>query len=367
MSVRHDFIGVCELRVAFVSGLSDKKLAQKLLPLQALDEVEEIHLYRRRPYRGDKIHWVPIPRWAQESPIAGDLFRFFFLLIQGRRWDLFIGCHQSYHGLMAYLCGKIWRKPVIQIVITQVDWVYKRRLLRPALLSADACAVRGPISSERLRDIGYKERIYILQNPYVLPAKAVVPMSLDSQYDLVAVGDFVKEKDYPWMMEVLTEVKKGQPGLRVAIVGRGAFRSKLGSFLKQSRLDASVNFLGWKDQKGLKNVYCSSRALILTSNAEGLPMVVLEAMSYGLPVFVTDVGDLPWLVRDGKEGRIVAHGDTRGMSDAILQALGNPNSLKIMGENAYARMASFSPQFGVESIAQTWLDLLSSLLQKGRS
>jgi glycosyltransferase involved in cell wall biosynthesis len=266
---------------------------------------------------------------------------------------------------MAYLCGKIRKKPVIQNVITQVDWVYNRRLLRPALLSADACAVRGPLSSERLRNIGYKRRICILQNPYVLPAKAVVPMSLDSQYDLVAVGDYAKEKDYPWMMEVLKQVREDWPGLRVAIVGRGAFKKKLGSFLKQPSLDESVDFLGWKDQKGLEKVYQNSRALILTSRAEGLPMVALETMSYGLPVFVTDVGDLPWLVRDGKEGRIVAHGDTKGMSDAILHALGNPNSLKIMGEKAYARMAFLSHQFDAENIAQIWLGLLSSVIKKG--
>lgn len=353
------------MRLAFVSGLSDKKLAQKLLPLQALDEVEEIHLYRRRPYRGNKIHWVPIPRLAQKHPIVGDLFRFFLLLMQGRRWDLLIGCHQSYHGLMAYLCGKIWKKPVIQIVITEVDWVYNRRLLRPALLSADSCAVRGLISSERLRKVGYKGRIHILQNPYVLPAKAVGVAALESQYDLVAVGDYAKEKAYPWMMQVLALVKEDWPGLRVAIVGRGAFRPKLGSFLSQSRLDASVDFLGWKNQKGLENVYQNSRALLLTSNAEGLPMVVLEAMSYGLPVFVTSVGDLPWLVRDGKEGRIVAHGDTRGMSDAILDALRNPDSFERMGKNAYSRVASLSCQFRPEVISETWFGLLSSLLQKG--
>jgi glycosyltransferase involved in cell wall biosynthesis len=266
---------------------------------------------------------------------------------------------------MTYLCGKIWKKPVIQIVITEVDWVYNRRILRPALLSADACAVRGPLSSQRLREVGYKGRMHILQNPYVLPAKAVGTMALDSQYDLVAVGDFAKEKDYPWMMQVLERVKEGWPGLRDAIVGRGDFRAKLGSFLSKSRLDASVDFLGWKDQKGLEDVYQNSRALLLTSNAEGLPMVVLEAMSYGLPVFVTSVGDLPWFVRDGKEGRIVAHGDTSGMSDAILIALRDPDSLERMGKNAYARMISLSHQLDAENIAQTWFALLSSIINKG--
>ncbi|MDY6912283.1 MAG: hypothetical protein SVM79_08015, partial [Chloroflexota bacterium] len=79
---------------------------------------------------------------------------------------------------------------------------------------------------------------------------------------------------------------------------------------------------------------------------------------------VTNVGELPWLVRDNKEGRIAAYGDTRAMSDAILHALRNPDSLVRMGQNAHARVTSLSPRFGAESIAETWRGLLSSITNK---
>jgi len=360
---------VCEesrsLKLAFVSGLSDKKLTQKLLPLQALNEVEEIHLYRRRPYCGNKIHWMAIPRWAQKSPIVGDLLRFIMLLALGWRYDVLIGCHQSFHGLMAHMCSRIWKKPVIQVIIAEVDWIFKRPLLKSAVLSADACAVRGPVSCKRLRDLGYKGRIESLHNTYTLPTKVTNTPTVNRYYDFVAVGDFAEEKAYPWMMEVLGHVKKEWPGLKVAIVGRGPFRRKLGSLMSKNSLDEHVDFLGWKDEEALEEIYRSSRALLLTSSTEGLPMAVLEAMSCGLPVFVTDVGDLPWLVGDGKEGQVVPYGDTKGMSTAILNALKDSDLLERMGENGYARIVSLSHQFNTEEISKTWFGLLSSVLGKG--
>ncbi|MDY7033215.1 MAG: glycosyltransferase family 4 protein [Thermodesulfobacteriota bacterium] len=352
------------MKLAFVCGLSEKKLAQKLLPLQVLDQVDEIHLYRRLPYHGKKIQWMILPRWAQKSRVIGDLFRFFCLLMQGMHYDVIVGCHQSFHGLMACICGKVWNKPVAQIVITEVDWVYKRPLLRLAMLSADVCAVRGPISYEMLRNVGYKGRIEILHNPYTPPVINANTEIRRRRFDLVAVGNYAKEKNYPWMIQVLSAVKKEWPQLKAAIVGQGPFREKLEPALSKNNLQEHVEFLGWKDENGLSEVYQDSRAFLLTSNAEGLPMVVLEAMSHRLPVFVTDVGDLPWLVRDGEEGRVVPYGDTKGMSDALINALKNPDFLKKMGERAHARVVSFSDQYDTDKIIQTWCGLLSFVIEK---
>ena len=243
------------MKLAFVCGLSEKKLAQKLLPLQVLDQVDEIHLYRRLPYHGKKIHWMTLPRWAQKSRVIGDFFRFFRLLLYGGRYDVIIGCHQIYHGLMAYICGKIWKKPVVQLVIEDVDWITSRPLLRLAMLKANACAVRGPISYAKLRSWGYNDRIDILENPFTVPQNVPEYSVSNKQYDFVAVGDLAKKKEYPWMMCVLAEVKKEWPELKVAIVGSGAFEQKLGYLLSNYELSQNVEFLGWKDNTGLDAVY----------------------------------------------------------------------------------------------------------------
>ena len=354
------------MKIAFVSGLSDKKISQKLGPLQALDEVDEILLFRRYPYYGKKIQWIRIHRTAQKFTILGDLLRFFLLLVKGKHFDVLIGCNQSFHGLMAYLCGKIWRKPVIQIVISEIDRVCESSLLKHVLLSASACLTRGPISYKKLKNMGYKNNIYILHNPYSIPVKTVSVEMSERYYDFVAVGDFAKAKAYPWMIQVLGKVKEMWPDLRVAIVGRGRYQKKLALLLSSNNLNSHIDFLGWKDEKELEDIYLNSKALLLSSKTEGLPMVVVEAMSYSLPVFATNVGDLSWIVRDGKDGRIVKYGDTQGMAEVILDVLNNQELFEKMGESAYARIVSISNQFDTNKIAQTWLDLLNFVLRKAK-
>lgn len=269
--------------------------------------------------------------------------------------------------MIAHLCGKAWKKPVIQIIIADVDWVVKRPFLKSVLLAADACAVRGPISSERLRGWGYPGRIDILPNPYTLPLPTPDIAMSNRRYDFVAVGDFAVEKAYPWMMSVLAEVKERWPGLKVAIVGKGPYLRNLSSFLSKNGLNQHVEFLGWKDGKALEETYRNSKAFLLTSSSEGLPMALLEAMSHRLPVFVTGVGDIPWLVRDGEEGRVIPYGETRRMSKAMLAALDNPALLESMGKKAYARMASLSREFSPKAIVETWSGLLRFVLQEGRT
>jgi len=355
------------MKIAFVSGLSDKKLSQKLSPLQVLDEVNEILLFRRRPYYGEKIQWIRIHPIAQKYIILGDLFRFFMLLVKGRYCDVLIGCNQTFHGLMAYLCGRVWQKPVIQIVISEIDRVCKSSLLKHVLLSASACAVRGPISYKKLRNMGYSRNIFILQNPYSIPPKNANTEVSKRYYDFVAVGDFAKEKAYPWMMEVLGRVKERWPDLKVAIVGKGLYQKKLVSLLSSKNLNSHIEILGWKDEKELEDIYINSKALLLSSKSEGLPMVVVEAMSYCLPIVATDVGDLPWIVRDGKDGRLLTYGDTQGMAEAILDLLNNQELFEMMGESAYTRILAISNQFDLNKIAQKWSDLLKIVSKKGKN
>ena len=94
-------------------------------------------------------------------------------------------------------------------------------------------------------------------------------------------------------------------------------------------------------------------------------MVVVEAMSHNLPVFVTSVGDLPWLVKDGVEGRIVSHGDTQKMSAVISEALLDVQSLEKMGSLAYMRIESLLPEFDSETVSGIWLKICNSVAQKG--
>jgi glycosyltransferase involved in cell wall biosynthesis len=351
--------GAC-LKVAFVAGLSDKKLIQKLDPLTRLNAIQSIHLYRRRPIKNlNKIDWQRLPKWAARHKMAGDLLRFLCLMARGWQYDVLIGCNQTYHGVYANICGTLWKKPVIQVVVSGIDHVCSRPLLKQTLLSAQAVAVRGPISRIQLKRHGYRGHIEILHNPLDVIKASELEHPGPCPYDILAVGDYAMAKSYPWMMAVIGRVKKSIPSLRVAIAGKGPFEQKLSSFLNRHGLKESISFLGWQDEKKLAALYQKSRVLLLTSQTEGLPMVVIEAMGHKKPVYVTDVGDLAWLVRGGQDGFVVPYGETEKMALLLINGLGDPESLNNMGHSAYDRILSLSHEFGPARISRSWETLLN--------
>jgi len=351
------------LKVAFVAGLSDKKLKQKLVPLALLPEINGVHLYRRRPLSGlEKITWQPLPVWATRSRWAGDMLRFLLMMARGRQYDLIIGCNQAFHGVMASLCGAFWKKPVIQIVTSGIEHICSQVLLKQTLLSAHAVAVRGPKSREQLKSHGYKGLIEILHNPCELPETHHGSCPGRYRYDMLAVGDYAPAKAYPWMMEVLGSVKKSFPALRVAIAGKGPFQQKLTPVLNRLKLGDSVSFLGWQDEDVLGDLYRKSRLLLLTSQTEGLPMVVIEAMSHKKPVFVTDVGDLAWLVRNGQDGFVLPFGQTQEMASTLIKALSDTETLDRMGRSAHGRILSLAAEFEPAHISSSWKTLIGHVL-----
>ncbi|CRI64472.1 hypothetical protein THIOKS11950014 [Thiocapsa sp. KS1] len=349
------------LKIAFVAGLSDKKLRQKLQPLQALSIVEHIDLYRRQPYADHKIRWQKLPHWAVRGRVVGELMRFALLLFRARRYDLIVACHQEYHGVMAWLAGKINRRPVVQMIIGEVDWIWGNPIFRRAVSAASGCAVRGGISVDRLKHYGYQGPVAVIGNPYSGPPATQAQRTPESiRYDLICVAAIVDAKAHCWLLNEVAAVKTELPAIRLALAGVGNLESIVRQQVERLGLTDNVSFLGWLDEPQLQDAYRSSRALILSSWHEGLPMCVVEAMSLGLPVIVTRVGELPWLVEDGVSGIMVEYNDTGALAEAILALSRDPETAHRMGAAGQRRIADLLVEWRVSAISQSWQTLLSS-------
>lgn len=342
-----------KLRLAFVAGLSDKKLAQKLEPLTLLDGVERIDVFRRSaPPRLPKLRWVRLPA----SPRLGEPLKLARLLAQGYRYDALVGCFQLYHGLWAHLAGRAWRRPVIQLIIDNIPRNMEQPLARLPIMGASACGVRGPLTLAELRDAGYNGPAAVIHNPFAVPAK--LPADTDKRFDCIAVGNFNAWKDYPWMAEVFAELRRR--GVRLSLAFGGVFPESFKTRMA-GILGKDATFLGPLGEAGLGAAYAASRCLLMTSSAEGLPMVAVEAMAQGLPVVATTVGDLPWLVREGREGHLVAHGDTPAMATTLAGLADAPGRFAAMGEAARERVCALAGEFSPERIAGAWDGLFTEL------
>lgn len=351
------------MRIAFVGQMSDKLMEKVMSPFEIIKEIEEVALFRRDPVAGTgkKVIWQRIPDSIRKNKNLAEIWKFVLLLTRIYKYDLVIGCFQQYHGLWAWIAGRLFGKPVIQYVITDVKWNYERFIPRVVMMHSDACAVMGPTLKGKLFTYGYHNKIEPVRLPISIPE--ITYLKKDTKYDLVAVGAFVEEKDYPWMMQVLDIVKQNKPDFKMAVRAAGD-NTELVSLIKKHRLENNIELIGYLTEEELSTLYFSSRMLLLTSKVEGLTTVVLEAMSHSLPAIVTAVGDLPWLVRDGVDGAVIEHGKTEEMADSILKLLSDEEKLSEMGKNAKQRMLDLMPLFTVEKIAENWEKLINSVTLK---
>jgi glycosyltransferase involved in cell wall biosynthesis len=99
-----------------------------------------------------------------------------------------------------------------------------------------------------------------------------------------------------------------------------------------------VKFLGPIKGQAKTEAFRDADIFILPSYAEGVPISMLEAMSYGIPVVVTDVGGIPETVTDGQEGFIVRPGQIEAIAAALSRLVGEPELRRQMGRAGRARI-----------------------------
>ena len=167
---------------------------------------------------------------------------------------------------------------------------------------------------------------------------------------IVACGRLVKQKDYPMLLHAFKSVLHELPGEQLMIYGEGELKDELVNLTKKLCIDSSVHFEGY--ESNMQEVYRNAKILVLTSQYEGMPNVLLEALASSVPVVSTDCpcGGPRMVIEDGVNGFLVPVGDSLRTSEAIVRIIGNENTLKTMRKESYITAQSFHP----ENILDNW-------------
>ena len=104
---------------------------------------------------------------------------------------------------------------------------------------------------------------------------------------------------------------------------------------KQKSISDCVTFTGWVSSEEKTKIFRSSKLFILPSWNEGLPMSMLEAMSFGIPVIVTRVGGIPSVIHNGYNGLMISPKSKEELKNAICRLLNDDAYMKKMSEHAY--------------------------------
>ena len=162
----------------------------------------------------------------------------------------------------------------------------------------------------------------------------VIPNGVDTKFYLpsthspfeeaqtvICVGRLIKSKAIDDAILAIEQVISSHPNVKMVIVGDGPERENLQNLVRTKGLQDVISFTGRLDSKGVRAYYQSSHIFLQTSLTEAFPLVLLEAMACGLPIVSTDVSDIPNILSDAKNGRIVKCHDILGIANAISSIL----------------------------------------------
>ncbi|MCA8926619.1 MAG: glycosyltransferase family 4 protein [Alphaproteobacteria bacterium] len=251
--------------------------------------------------------------------------------LQRSGWDFdVIDCHYLYpDGVAAARLGRELGKPVVVSCRgTDVNLIATlpgpAEQIRKVLPDIDRLITVSAALGERAKALGVPaERIAVLRNGVDDQVFQPVDGSAwrlragDAATVIVSVGNLISAKGHDLVIRALTDL----PGIHLLIAGKGPEHGALAALAAELGLADRVHLVGTMPQEELKALYSAADALVLASEREGWPNVLLEAMACGTPVVATNVGGIPEIVTEPVAGRIVADRSATAIASGLRDLL----------------------------------------------
>jgi len=158
---------------------------------------------------------------------------------------------------------------------------------------------------------------------------------------LLNIGRLVEQKGQMTLVAAAAKLRDAGRDFELAIVGDGELRAALTARIAAIGLGDRVQLLGWRSGAEIRELLLRSRALVLPSFAEGLPVVLMEALALRRPAITTWIAGTPELVREDESGWLVPTGDVDALAAAMGRALdADAATLARMGEAGHRAVAA---------------------------
>ena len=159
-----------------------------------------------------------------------------------------------------------------------------------------------------------------------------------SSAKILCVGRLAPEKDQSLLLDAVAALRATGFPLHLRLVGDGPDRKFLERRAVELGIAACVEFVGWVDPKRLRVLYADSDLFVLSSLAEGVPVVLMEAMAMRVPCVAPCIAGIPELIKDGVEGMLYAVADLEAMTIKIRALLESPELMEEIGKQARLRV-----------------------------
>lgn len=301
-------------------------------------------------------------------------------------YDIFVGGSWDTPGdvietLLYFLLVKIKRKPFI---LWREDWDWKVTTLKRRLAKifarfiaggADAVLVPGVKHRKFFTNLGVSsEKIFIMPNVSNLTLKEEdiqkreelrLELNIDSEKVILFVGRLIELKGVNYLLQAFKELLNKKKDIYLIILGDGECREELEGLAEELQIADQVFFQGNVDNSQLGAYYLLSDLFVLpsitTHHADACPLVVNEAMYFGLPVVTTDAVGTTFMIEEGVNGFVVPEKDVIALSIAMYKILSQPHLAKKMGE---ASKKIIEDGFTYKNMLQGFNQAVSWVLEK---
>ncbi len=154
------------------------------------------------------------------------------------------------------------------------------------------------------------------------------------------MGRLSEQKGQLLLVEAAARLRDQGINFELVIVGDGPMRNAIEQLIERSGLQEHVRITGFLSNQGVRQELLAARAMVLPSFAEGLPVVIMEALALGRPVISTYIAGIPELIEPGANGWLVPAGSVEPLVDAMAMVLtADPAEIERIGRAGAARVA----------------------------
>ena len=167
----------------------------------------------------------------------------------------------------------------------------------------------------------------------------VTSVAIPNKPKLVCVGRLCEQKGQLLLIEAAKKLAENKVDFELVLAGDGEMRQEIEALISQYALQNHITITGWISSQAVRQHILDSQILVLPSFAEGLPVVIMEAMSLKRPVISTYIAGIPELVTHDENGWLCVAGDVDNLAKVMTDALSTPLAqLQKMGNAAYERV-----------------------------
>lgn len=203
-----------------------------------------------------------------------------------------------------------------------------KRIIRDGLVHHSKCTFVQNNQQKEYFKPTIQSRIHVLSNPVSEELFSASPKTPNEEFIVCALGRMTDQKNYPLLIDAFKEAFTNTPSAKLKIYGEGTKRETLREYIINQGMSSQIQLMGRTND--VKNVFQEADVYVLSSDWEGMPNALIEAMACHVLSISTDCPTGPAdLIDNGTNGILVPVGDKKALSDALLRTYAMPYEERI--------------------------------------